>query len=109
MDDAGTTARLPLSSVSFLQPQIDVQLTKSAFIGDFAPSEIIFQSFEFPLSAFAATNPQLDLTKPKTIRFVFDRTPAGVVVLDNVGFGRRYVVLHQERVISSNDKVHSNQ
>jgi hypothetical protein len=89
IDDAGATARLPLSSVSFLQPQIEVQLTKASFIGGFAPSEIIFQSFEFPLADFVVSNPQFDLSQPQTIRFVFDRTPAGVVVLDNIGFGTR--------------------
>jgi hypothetical protein len=51
-----------------------------------SPSEPIFQSFEFPLAAFVEADPVFDPASLATVRFIFDRTPAGVVVLDDVGF-----------------------
>jgi hypothetical protein len=51
-----------------------------------APSEPIFQSFEFPLADFVEANPAFDPSTVTTVRFIFDRTPAGVVVLDDIGF-----------------------
>lgn len=86
VDNAGAAARLPLSSFSFLQPQIEVRVLKAAFLSSVEPSEVVFQSFEFPLSAFAGANPSFDPARLKMIRFIFDRTPAGVVILDNLGF-----------------------
>jgi hypothetical protein len=50
-----------------------------------APSEPIFQSFEFPLAAFVAADPAFDPTTLTAVRFIFDRSPAGVVVLDDLG------------------------
>lgn len=83
---AGHFARLPLSSFSALQPQIEAQVAKAGLLNDTPTSEVVFQIFDFPLSAFLAANPALDLTRLRTVRFVFDRTARGVVVLDDVGF-----------------------
>lgn len=88
MDRAGTSARLPLSSVSLLQPQLRSDFGKAAFVAGGSTSEVVFQTFEFPLAAFAKENPALDPTHLAFVRLAFDRTPAGVVVLDNVGFWR---------------------
>ncbi|UCC89676.1 MAG: hypothetical protein JSV81_10285 [Anaerolineales bacterium] len=88
IDGAGQAALLPLSSFSYLQPQIVTVISKAPFmnVGGPSPSESIFQTFEFPLVAFGEVNPALDPADLSTIRFVFDRTPAGVVVLDDLGF-----------------------
>ena len=51
-----------------------------------SPSEPVSQSFEFPLAAFVEADPAFDPASLTTVRFIFDRTPAGVVVLDDVGF-----------------------
>jgi dienelactone hydrolase len=88
VDRAGASARLPLSAFSLLQPQVEAQLGKAAFIQVAAPSEVVFQTLEFPLASFVAANPNLDPADLATVRLVFDRTPAGVVVLDDVGFRR---------------------
>ena len=88
MDRSGHAVRLPLSSFSYLQPQIVMTLTKAPFM-NFAkpyPSEPVFQSFEFPLAAFVKADPVFDPASMTTVRFIFDRTPAGVVILDDVGF-----------------------
>lgn len=83
-DASGATARLPLSHVSLLQPQIEVELYKAEFMGRGPSSEIVLQSFEFSLSAFEEANAAFDPTALAGIRFVFDRTEEGVVVLDGV-------------------------
>jgi hypothetical protein len=83
-DAAGASARLSLSSYSFLQPRIESQVSKT----NLAPknSEIVFQVFEFPLARFVAANPKLKPAKIRTVRFLFDRTESGVVILDDVAF-----------------------
>jgi dienelactone hydrolase len=85
-DTAGEVARLPLSVFSLLQPQIKVDVAKSEFLESGKKSEVVFQTFVFPLAQFQAENPDLDLNTLEQIRFVFDRSPKGAVVLDNVGF-----------------------
>jgi dienelactone hydrolase len=85
-DTAGEVARLPLSSFSLLQPQIKVDVAKSEFLESGNKSEVVFQTFVFTLAQFQAENPSLDLKRLAQIRFVFDRSSKGAVVLDNVGF-----------------------
>ncbi len=48
-------------------------------------SEVVFQTFEFRLGDFAADNPAFDPTTLREVTFVFDRSPAGVLVLDEIG------------------------
>ncbi len=87
VDRQGAVARLPLSSFAYLQPQIEGIITKVSWMSIPASNgEIVFQDFEFPLSAFVAANPAFDPAQLATLRFIFDRTPSGVVVLDDVGF-----------------------
>jgi len=86
VDAEGEIARLPLSSFSFLQPQLEGQIGKTAFMSPLPKSEVVFQHFEFPLAAFVAANPAFDPTSLQQVWFVFDRTRVGVVVLDDIGF-----------------------
>jgi dienelactone hydrolase len=85
-DSAGNTVRLPLSHYSLLQPQLEVQLAKGIIMNDLESSEAVFQNFEFPLSAFVEVEPGFNPVDLTTIRFIFDRTSAGVIILDDVGF-----------------------
>ncbi len=86
-DQAGETARLALSSFSYIQPQLEGQLFKAESMSGMIPiSEMIFQSFEYPMSAFVNANPAFNPGDIKSISFIFDRTPAGVIALDNLGF-----------------------
>ncbi|HOD06394.1 MAG TPA: hypothetical protein PKH92_15210, partial [Anaerolineaceae bacterium] len=87
IDRRGAAARLPLSHFAYLQPQIEDHLPKASWMALPAQtSEVVFQSFEFPLSAFSTANPAFDPTNLASVRLVFDRPPSGVVVLDNLGF-----------------------
>jgi len=85
-DHAGNTARLPLSRFSKLQPQIEGDVVKASFMAGHPLSEVVYQSFEFPLSAFVSVNPKLDPASLRSLRLVFDRSEKGVVILDGVGF-----------------------
>ncbi len=48
--------------------------------------ELLLQSYSIPLRDFRRLRPALDLRALKEVRLVFDRTPAGTVVLDDIGF-----------------------
>ncbi|MDE0257307.1 MAG: MFS transporter [Gammaproteobacteria bacterium] len=48
--------------------------------------ELVLQSFSIPLADLVEANPSLDLARLREIRLVFDRTAAGTVVVDDIGF-----------------------
>jgi dienelactone hydrolase len=85
-DTAGETARLPLSKVAALQRQIETHVVKGDLFPGTAQFEVEFQSFVFPLASFVEANPKLKPESLKAVRFVFDRTGKGVVILDDVCF-----------------------
>ena len=82
-------AELPLSHFAMLQPQVKASVLKADFLSDQADSEIVFQTFAFPLVDFLAANPVLDPAKIEAVHFIFDRTKAGVIVLDDVSLRKK--------------------
>ena len=48
-------------------------------------SEPVLQTVEIPLSVFVREQPELDPEAIRWIRFRFDRSPAGVIALDEIG------------------------
>jgi hypothetical protein len=91
VDSSGQVAAMPLSAYSYLSRQLEPKLMKADFMTDVPKSEPVFQVFFYPLSAFREQNPALDTGEIEEIRFVFDRTEKGVVILDNIGFWRDHV------------------
>jgi len=91
VDSAGQTAALPLSAYSYLSRQLEPKLMKADFMTDVAKSDLVFQVFFYPLTAFMEQNTRLDIRCIQEIRFVFDRTEEGVVVIDNIGFWKDQV------------------
>jgi dienelactone hydrolase len=83
-DAAGHVARLPLSHDQPLYPQIQGPAQRAGAM-DGAASEVVMRYFHFPLRDFTTENPSLDLTRLVEIRLEFDRSPAGAVVLDDLG------------------------
>jgi dienelactone hydrolase len=83
-DAAGRTGRLPLGRFRLLQPQIEAQVTKAAWLSDQKPSELVFDAFELPLAAFREATPGLDPSRLRAVRLLFDRTEKGVIVLDDL-------------------------
>jgi dienelactone hydrolase len=89
-DDAGQTARLPLSRWGTPLARPAHSLTKLGLFDHLVIKTStmgpILQTFELPLSAFVAANPAFAPESVREVRFLFDRTPAGSVVIDEVGF-----------------------
>jgi hypothetical protein len=83
------SAQLHLSHYAFLQPQLESKIMKADFMTKTAKSEIVFQTFFFPLKDFADENPAFNPKAVDEIRFFFDRTSEGVVVIDDIGFRKR--------------------
>ena len=88
VDSSGQAAAMPLSAYSYLSRQLEPKLMKAGFMTDIAKSEPVFQVFFYPLFHFREQNPAFDTGEIEEIRFVFDRTEEGVVIIDNIGFWR---------------------
>jgi hypothetical protein len=87
LDRQGQLARVPLGNVAYLQPEIESHLLKARWMRSLIPaSEAFLSGFEIPLRAFLEANPRLQISELVGLRFVFDRTLEGAVLLDNVGF-----------------------
>ncbi len=85
-DTAGNKADLPLSHISPLAGPIYARLMKYSFMETDNFPEVVFQRFAIPLKDFVAQNPNLQTNKIAKIRFLFNRSDAGVVALTHVGF-----------------------
>lgn len=85
-DINGNIAQLPLSHNAFLQPQLETKIMKADFMTKNDKSEIVFQTFFFHLKDFMGKNPAFNPSAVNEIKFVFDRTGEGVVVIDDIGF-----------------------
>lgn len=85
-DASGQTLDFPLASCSFVQPPLERQLTKLAFMQSAAKSETILQHFYFPLNRLSDEFPDFDFEHITGIGFYFDQVPHGVVAVDNIGF-----------------------
>ncbi|MCP4658177.1 MAG: hypothetical protein GY856_22425 [bacterium] len=84
----GTSSRLALSELRRIPTVLESRFTKLptesfAYGKKWEPT---LQTFELPLGRFADELPGFDPSTLKTIRFVFDRTPEGVIILDEIGF-----------------------
>jgi hypothetical protein len=57
---------------------------KAVWLSTEKPSELVFDTFELPLAAFKEATPGLDPSRLRAVRFLFDRTEKGIVVLDDL-------------------------
>jgi dienelactone hydrolase len=87
-DGRGQKATLPLSSVVRLLPPLKSQFTKYSLLEENykAASEPILQTVEVPLKRFIDQERRFNPATIRSIRFRFDRSPSGVIILDEVGF-----------------------
>lgn len=90
----GRVAALPLSAVATLRPPLTIRLYKYKWVekritGSPRDHEYVLQHVEVPFSRFATLIPDFDPAQVRGIRFRFDRTPAGTILLDDVGFTLR--------------------
>jgi Chlorophyllase len=87
-DATGTEARLPISHDQLLYPQIKSYTRRFGALSSVPSSELVMRRYSFPLEDFVTVNPRLDVKRLRSIRFDFDRTPRGVIALDDVGLAR---------------------
>lgn len=85
-DIEGNEAGLPLSHDSPLYPQIKAAKRKFEGLAAIDKSEIVWRRFEFPIKDFLMVNSDLQVEAITGLRFQFDRSGAGSVVLDDFGF-----------------------
>jgi hypothetical protein len=90
----GRVAALPLSAVAALRPPLTIRLYKYKWVekkitGSPRDHEYVLQRVEIPFARFAAVLPGFAPEEVRGVRFRFDRTPAGTILLDDVGFTLR--------------------
>ncbi|TDQ16458.1 chlorophyllase-like protein [Algoriphagus boseongensis] len=89
-DEQGERISFLLSEFSPLQRLIKSRVMKIQFLDKKDETESIFQLYQFDLAKLAVQNPLFQVEKLKQIRFIFDQSEAGVVVLDQVGLMPRF-------------------
>jgi dienelactone hydrolase len=84
----GEAAALPLSRFGSLEAAIDDPVYKSTVLDRLLVrgAEQVLQSFEIPLAEFVHVNPDFDAADVAIVRLRFDITPAGEILLDDLGF-----------------------
>jgi dienelactone hydrolase len=88
VDANNVTARLPLTRYGMPRRPLETHVLRRAdrektqFANTY---ELVLQTYVLPLADFVAASPQFAPDKLKAIRLVFDRSPAGTIILDDVG------------------------
>jgi dienelactone hydrolase len=88
-DYNGHCAALPLSTMGPIHPALIVRLAKwkwleKKHIDEF--SERIMQTYQIPFYSFIENNSLFEPSKLENIRFIFDRSDTGIILLDDIGF-----------------------
>jgi hypothetical protein len=85
-DATGAEARLSLSHDHALYPQVQAAPRRAPFLDENEPAEALFRRYDFAIADFAATNSDFDPGRLATISFVFDESPQGAILLDDISF-----------------------
>ena len=90
-DSDGNCAALPLSSIGPVHPALAVRLVKWEWLEKKNVekfSERILQTYEIPIRRFIDGNLSFEPSRLETIRFIFDRSDKGSIMLDDIGFSK---------------------
>ena len=86
-DADGESASVRLSDYGPVRRPLDTVVRRRNDADSFDNQwELVLQSFSIPLSDLVEANPAFDPARPREIRLLFDRTAAGTVVVDDIGF-----------------------
>ena len=87
VDDAGRTARVALGDYGPLRPPLEVHILRRRDRERrlYNSWEVVLQTYAIPLGDFLEVEPGLSLRRLSEMRFVFDRTNRGEVVIDRIG------------------------
>lgn len=89
VDLDGDSARVSLGSYGVARRPLEIQVMRRAvrerqrFLNQY---ELLLQTYVIPLSDFSRAHPRFDAARLASVRFVFDRTIAGQVIIDDLGF-----------------------
>ena len=84
-DGDGTVARMPLSASAPLEPELTTRHLKIGALEEGPAGEPAFQTYALALADWARRDPRFDPATLRRVRFVFDRTRAGRILLGDVG------------------------
>jgi len=89
----GVRASVALSDLSPLPPPLTIRLYKWArsekrYGAASRDYDQVLTRYAVPLGALEKSVPGFDASKLRVVRFVFDRSPTGTVLLDGIGFER---------------------
>jgi dienelactone hydrolase len=84
VDSKGNRASALLSHDSKLYPLIKGIPYRAKFLDSTKPEEVLFRRFEIPISAFKAVNAEFDSEAITEIKFVFDQSEKGAIILDSI-------------------------
>ena len=88
-DANGAIARVPLSRYGAIRKPLEINnlrrgdLEKQRYPQNY---DLVLQTYSIQLRDFVEENPRLDVSALRSIRFSFDRSVAGTVVVDDIGF-----------------------
>ena len=88
-DAVGRTASVPLSAYGVVRRPLESYVYRRAgrdkqrFANVY---EIVLQTYAIPLADFARVTPGFDPARITRVRWRFDRSTAGTIILDNIGF-----------------------
>jgi hypothetical protein len=91
VDASGTAAKLPLSAFGPVRRPIESYIYRRSGRDKLrfgSLSEIVLQTYVIPFEEWRRVSPSVDLDRVTTVRLLFDRTSAGSIILDNIGFSR---------------------
>ncbi len=91
VDAAGVAARVPLSTYGPVRRPMEAYIYRRAGRDKLrfgSLSEMVLQTYVIPFEEWRRSTASLDLDHIRKVRLVFDKTPAGTIVLDNLGFSR---------------------
>lgn len=84
-DAKGSQIKIALSDCRLLQPRLTSKMGKLPFMATAPDTETIPDFFYFSLEQITGMKPEFDSNSLARIRFVFDRTNEGVVIMNNIG------------------------
>ncbi|HEY2026052.1 MAG TPA: hypothetical protein VGG78_03530 [Gemmatimonadaceae bacterium] len=89
IDARGVIAKVPLSAYGAVRRPLETHVYRRAdreeerFANKF---EYVLQTYVIPVADFARAEPAFDPSHVVAVRWLFDRNPAGTIILDDVGF-----------------------
>jgi hypothetical protein len=88
VDASGRSAKLPISRFGMARKPLEANIYRrrgrdaQRFTNNY---ELVPQTFLLPLADFAQQSPDFNPSALATIRLLFDKTPAGTVVIEHIG------------------------